>query len=106
MIINKPGSANFWFDPVKNPMAFKEGINIRWIEFELNGEHAIVTSEGTTLNVIMNPNTDRELTVFQTGIEPDPNKKHMVTVTWSPEQVCLYLDAQIQQEIHPSDLYG
>ena len=106
MIINKPGSVNFWFDPSKNPNAFKDGINIRWKEFELNREHVIITSEGTSLNVIMNPQKDRELIVFQTGIEPDPTKRHMVTVTWTPEQVCLYLDAQVQQEIHPSDLYG
>ena len=52
----------------------------------------------------MNPKTERELNVFQTKIDPSPDKKHMVSVTWSPENVCIYFDGKLQQEIHPDDL--
>lgn len=99
MIIKTPGSVNFWFDKSKNPMAFKEGANVFWTECKINNEHAIITTESNTILVTLNPKTDRELCVFKTTVIPDDNKpKHMVTVTWSAEKVCLYFDGKIIQE--------
>lgn len=104
MLINNSGTVNFWFDPQKNPSAFIEGNNVMWGVFSINDEHCVITSEGKTLSVTMNPQTKRELLVFQTSITPNASQRHMVTVTWGPEKVCLYLDAVLQQEIHSSDL--
>ncbi len=99
MIIKTPGSINFWFDKVKNPMAFKEGANVFWTECKINNEHAIISTESNTILVTLNPKTDRELTVFKTSVVLDDNKqKHMITITWSPEKVCLYFDGKIIQE--------
>ncbi len=104
MLINKPGTTTFWIDPKKNPFAFKEGNKVKWSEFILNDEHCIITSEGKTLSVIMNPGTKKELLVFQTSIDFDRSKKHHVGVTWATESVCLYYDGQLQQEINPEEL--
>lgn len=35
-MIRKPGTVNFWVDPKKNPGAFTDGVNIRWIDFKLS----------------------------------------------------------------------
>lgn len=104
MLIKKPGTFTGWIDPKKNPFAFKEGSNVKWIEFVLNGEHAVIISEGKTLSVIMNHNTDRQLLVFQTSIDFDLSTKHQIGVTWSVESISLYFDGQLQQEISAEDL--
>lgn len=105
MIIKDSGTINFWFDKSKNPMAFKEGANVFWTECKINNEHAVITTESKTLSVTMNPKTERELLVFQTSIEPDETKtKHMVTITWSPIEICLYFDAQLVQKFSVDSL--
>jgi len=104
MEIKKPGTVTFWIDPKKNPFAFKEGNNVKWLEFKLDGQHCIIISEGKTLTVIMNPNTNREFMIFQTSIDFDPGTKHLVVVTWSTETVWLYYDKVSIQEVNVSDL--
>lgn len=103
MIIKKEGTVSFWIDKNENPLAFTEGANIIWGIFEINGEKAIITSESNTLSVTMNHQTENELVIFQTEID-STGKSHMVTVTWSPESLCLYFDADIVQKLLTSDL--
>ncbi len=104
MIIKNEGTVNFWFDMNKNPNAFTDGANIKWCETQINGENALILSESKTLTVIMNPNTDREITVFKTSIEVPKQEKHMVTISWSPEQICLYFNGDVIQIFKLSDL--
>ena len=104
MIIKNEGSINFWFDIKKNPKAFTEGMNINWGEVLINGENAVILSESKTLTVIMNPNTTNEITVFQTSLELPNQEKHMITITWSPNNICLYLNGEQVQNFNLSDL--
>ena len=103
MLITNPGSVAFWFDPQDNPFAFKSDNNIIWGQFTMNNERCLVISEGQTLSVIMNQNTDRQLTIFHKNINPDSSIRHMIAITWEPENFCLYFDGVLLEEIHPKD---
>lgn len=99
MIIKTSGAVSFWLDKSKNPMAFKEGASIFWVVCRINNEQAVVTTESNTMFVTINPKTDRELCMFETTVVPDKCKlNHFVSITWSPEKVCLYFDGKIIQE--------
>lgn len=103
MTIENSGTVEFWFDPAKNPFAFKDGNNVKWIEFKVDNEIGVIISEGKTLTGIMNPNTAKELQIFQTSIEFDLSKRHQIALTWQPQELCLYFDGKLQQKIDPSD---
>lgn len=103
MIINKEGSAGFWVDPSKNPQAFKDGNSVSWINFELEGEKCEIVSEGKTLSAIFNPKTEREFMICQALIDFNPTQRHMFSITWSPTKIILYQNAQVLQELNPSD---
>jgi len=98
-MIRKPGTVNFWVDPQKNPGAFTDGVNIRWIDFKLHGENCIVTSEGKIICAIMNPDTPREIKIFSQPMDLDLKNRHMITVTWSEEALTLYVDGQEECQI-------
>jgi len=102
-MIEKEGTVSFWIKPEKNPNAFTEGNNFRWIEFNLHGEHVAIVSEGKTLQAIMNHGTDKELMIFSHLINLDLSKKHMIALTWSPDYLTLYLDGKQEHQISVKD---
>lgn len=102
MIKNK-GTVCFWVEPDKNPNAFTEGTNYRWTNFELHGERVEIVSEGETLKAIMNQDTDKELMIFSCLISLDLSKKHMISLTWSPDYLTLYFDGEQEYQISVKD---
>ncbi len=103
-MIKKEGSVNFWVDPEKNKKAFTEGTNYNWIDFKLNEENVSIFSEGKTLQAIMNYKTDRELMVFTYLVDFDLSKKHMITLTWSSDNLILYFDGKEEYKVSIKDL--
>ncbi len=81
-MITQPGTVNFWIDSKKNPGAFTPGVNYTWIRFQLGPETCVVSSEGTNLIGVLNPGTEREISIFTVVPTIDPNRKHMVTLRW------------------------
>lgn len=104
-MIRKPGTVNFWVDPQKNPGAFTDGVNYRWVEFQLHGEHCIVISEGKIIRATMNPDTPREVEIFSRPMDLDQKNRHMLTVTWSEDVLTLYVDGQEEYQVQMDDLF-
>ena len=104
MTVNTSGTVNFWVDMNRNPGAFTDGVNYRWSDFVVDGEHCVVASEGRTLTATMNPGTDRSVKVFSAPLELDPDEAHMVTVTWSAEHISLYVDGDVEYALHLDEL--
>jgi hypothetical protein len=104
MIITDTGTINFWFSKDKNPNALKKGITIDWSDFLIDSERILISSEYRTFTVIMNPKTEREITLFTEELNKPDKSKHMVTFTWSPKEINLYLDDDIKQSLDVSDL--
>ena len=90
----KEGTVAFWFDPKKNPGAFKEGIKYCWGIFEINGEECTIISDGIMLSAILNINSNDQRMIFNIVLNPDPNKNHMIAVTWNSEELNLYFDGE------------
>ena len=99
MIIKNPGSTTFWIDPIKNPLAFKDDNKIHWITFELNEVLVEVTSEGTMFLLEINKGTKESVCIFKRDFKFPLDKKTFIAITWSNEQVRLYVDAKMQEEI-------
>lgn len=104
MIIKESGSFESWIDLNVNPTAFKEGHGGILCDFKLNDEHCLVYAEGKTLTFTLNHNTENEITVFQTEVTPDPDKKHHIAVTWGPEKISLYMNGVLLQQVSPIEI--
>jgi len=92
-----PGTVTFWVDLDKNPGAFTEGINYKWGVFEVNAQDCTIYSEGRTLLATLDYGTPNAFTVFTAEIDADPNRRHMIAVTWTNEAMNLYFDGQLTQ---------
>lgn len=103
MIIETPGTVNFWIDPIINPFAFKDDTFVKWIDCKINNEKVSIYSEGKTLTAVMNMGASRELQIFSYIVDFDLTKRHMITLTWSSESIKLYYDAVLQHELNPLD---
>lgn len=102
-MIKDEGTVNFWVDPKKNPNAFTEGTKYRWINFELKGERVDIVSEGKMLKATMNQDTDKELMIFSHLVDLDLSKKHMISLTWSPDYLTLYFDGNQEYQLPVED---
>ena len=103
MTIKDSGTVNFWVDPEKNPFAFKDDNKVFWMDFIVDGNDGIITSEGKSLSLILNKGKETEICIFQTDVDFEPNKRRMFTFTWSPNSICFYLDAVLTQEVSPNN---
>jgi len=102
----KPGTINFWVDPVKNPKIFQEGINYKFGPFDLCGDRCFVVFEGKILSLIKNQSTKREIRLFSKELETDPTMRHMITITWSNKELNLYFDGERITHLNTSDFNG
>lgn len=94
-MIEEPGTINFWVDPKRNPGAFTEGVNYNWIEFQLGTDMCKIVSKGASLIALLNPNTENEMEIFNVIPEFDNKDSHMITLTWTTDEMTLYFDAKV-----------
>lgn len=106
MIIEKEGTISFWFDKKKNPLVFTKVGNVNLLEFtHLNDLPVVIRTESTILSIVMHPNTEKEIVLIQCEVTPSPElSKHMVTFTWSKNELCLYFDAQLIKTVNTAEI--
>ena len=100
-MIVTPGTIELFFDLKKNPQAFTEGVNFKWGEYKVMNEKCSIISEGKTLIGTLNQGTDREFMIFNTNVEPVPNQKQYIAITWDNEKVKLYFNGK---ELHTENI--
>lgn len=95
----RPGTISFWFDPQKNQGAFTDSINVNWGTFNCNGEICSIVSEGKTLIGYLNRDTAVETMIFSRELDINPDKQHMITLTWNNKEMTLYFDAKEEYKV-------
>ncbi|MFC2005163.1 hypothetical protein ACFLUY_02950 [Chloroflexota bacterium] len=102
-MVTQPGTVIFWVKPSENPGAFTQGKNYTWGVFQINGEECTILSEGNTLLAVLNKGSDREFMIFSHEVTSGPNIPHMISVTWSDEEMNLYFDGESLVTLKMSD---
>lgn len=104
MIIKDEGSIFLGFSRPNNPHAFKEGVKVKWADHKVNSEHILIITDNTTLYVVLNEGTDRELMLFTEELVIPEIDIVKVAVFWSPEKFSLYVNGELKQKTLTIDL--
>jgi hypothetical protein len=106
MIVNKEGTVYFSFSKEQNPIPFNLYDNrfCYWLDIVI-GEHlAQVSSIGTILTITINPDTAKPKDILQGIIAPLEEDTNVITITWSQEAICLYLNGSLVTSVSPSEI--
>ncbi|WP_055444939.1 hypothetical protein [Lacinutrix himadriensis] len=93
MIKNK-GAITFWISMDKNPFAFKDGNQVKFVNQDINGEHLTINLESKQINVIFNKGTNRAISIFSPIISNIDPVKNFVAVSWSSEKILIMFNDQ------------
>lgn len=102
--IESEGESEVTFDPKLNPETFSPNKHILWGKFYIEKYEFLVLSKGQVVGLLLNSKEAPFISLFETDIDSDPEKKHVIKTKWDKSRISIYFNNELIANIDPQNL--